>query len=215
MNSESSTRTKRFVIVAGVDTEDASRHVTAVAASFAEFLPDGELHLVRVVADAVRGPSDPTAYPGAKSPTALIEEARLQLDELGALAREGFAGRVVCHIGAGDPAHQLLQFATNLDADMMFVGTHGRTGVRRLVLGSVAEQVVRRASCPVMVVREKHHRATTEHEIEPACGACLATQRSTNGATLWCARHSTPHPHARLHYQFPEPFEVGSSLIRA
>jgi nucleotide-binding universal stress UspA family protein len=214
MNSDESMTTSRFVVVAGVDAEAASRHVAAVAASFAQFLPHGELHLVHVVVDALRGPTDTSAHHGTKSPTALIEEARNHLDELGALAREGFGGRVVGHVGVGETWRELLQIATSVDADMIFVGTHGRTGARRLVFGSVAEQIVRRARCPVMVVREKHRHSNPSPEIEPACGACLATQRSTSGATLWCARHAGHHPHARLHYEFPESFDVGSSLIR-
>lgn len=53
----------------------------------------------------------------------------------------------------GDPAHELVRFANKENIDLLVVGTHGRTGVRRVVLGSVAEWVVRHAPCPVLVVR--------------------------------------------------------------
>ncbi len=54
---------------------------------------------------------------------------------------------------AGDLAAEVLQVATGLGADLIVMATHGRKGLRRLVLGSVAERVVREAPCPVLTVR--------------------------------------------------------------
>lgn len=53
----------------------------------------------------------------------------------------------------GDPASEILQCARALNADLIVLGTHGRSGMGRLLLGSVAEKVVRRASCPVLTVK--------------------------------------------------------------
>jgi nucleotide-binding universal stress UspA family protein len=53
----------------------------------------------------------------------------------------------------GDPAGEILPVAQAINADLIVMGTHGRTGLRRLLMGSVAEQVVRRASCPVVTVK--------------------------------------------------------------
>jgi nucleotide-binding universal stress UspA family protein len=53
----------------------------------------------------------------------------------------------------GEPADVILAMADELDAGLMVMGTHGRTGLRRLLLGSVAEKVVRAAPCPVLTVR--------------------------------------------------------------
>jgi nucleotide-binding universal stress UspA family protein len=53
----------------------------------------------------------------------------------------------------GDPATVILQTAQDIGADLIVMGTHGRTGLRRLLMGSVAERVVRKASCPVLTVR--------------------------------------------------------------
>jgi nucleotide-binding universal stress UspA family protein len=55
-------------------------------------------------------------------------------------------------VGA-DVARQLLGIAETYNADLIVMGTHGRGGVKRLVLGSVADYVVRHASCPVVTVR--------------------------------------------------------------
>lgn len=53
----------------------------------------------------------------------------------------------------GDPATAILQVAAESKADMIIMGTHGRTGLRRLLMGSVAEKVLRKASCPVVTYR--------------------------------------------------------------
>jgi universal stress protein A len=52
----------------------------------------------------------------------------------------------------GDPARQILRYAAVHPIDLIVVGTHGRTGVSRLLLGSVAERVLRGARCPVLAV---------------------------------------------------------------
>jgi nucleotide-binding universal stress UspA family protein len=53
----------------------------------------------------------------------------------------------------GDPATGILQVAQELGCDLIVLGTHGRTGLKRLLMGSVAEQVVREAVCPVLTVK--------------------------------------------------------------
>ena len=54
----------------------------------------------------------------------------------------------------GDPAGEIVRIAGEEGAEMIVLGTHGRTGVTRLLMGSVAEAIVRRAPCPVLVYRE-------------------------------------------------------------
>lgn len=54
----------------------------------------------------------------------------------------------------GHPAETILEFAKTHDINMIVMGTHGRTGVLRLVMGSVAEMVVRHADCPVLTVKQ-------------------------------------------------------------
>lgn len=54
---------------------------------------------------------------------------------------------------AGAPAHAIAEFAKAGGYDLIVIGSHGRTGLSRMLLGSVAENVVRHASCPVLVVR--------------------------------------------------------------
>lgn len=57
------------------------------------------------------------------------------------------------HLLFGDPAHQLIEFANEQGVDLIVIGTHGRTGLFRVLLGSVTESVVRHAACPVITVK--------------------------------------------------------------
>ncbi len=61
----------------------------------------------------------------------------------------------------GDPAGEVVRIATDEHAEMIILGTHGRTGMTRLLMGSVAEAIVRRAPCPVLVYREVAERLAT------------------------------------------------------
>ena len=56
----------------------------------------------------------------------------------------------------GFPATEILRIANEIHADLIVLGTHGRTGLGRLLMGSVAEQVVRKATCPVLTVKPSH-----------------------------------------------------------
>ena len=65
--------------------------------------------------------------------------------------------RVSVHVRVGISEDEILRLAADLAADLIVLGTHGRRGLRALVLGSVAESVVRRAECAVLVVRSKQY----------------------------------------------------------
>ncbi len=65
--------------------------------------------------------------------------------------------RIFGHARLGDPAKTLLQMCADYNADMLIVGTHGRSGLDRMLDGSVAENVVRHAHCPVIVARRKDY----------------------------------------------------------
>lgn len=60
-------------------------------------------------------------------------------------------------IRVGSPAREIIETARSLPADLIVISTHGRTGLKHVFLGSVAEHVVQRAPCPVFVVREREH----------------------------------------------------------
>lgn len=64
----------------------------------------------------------------------------------------------------GDPAATIVRAAEEEDAELIVMGTHGRTGLMRLLMGSVAEAVVRRAPCPVLTVKQP------DEDREPSAG---------------------------------------------
>jgi universal stress protein A len=59
----------------------------------------------------------------------------------------------------GEPARAIVDLATEENVDLIVMGTHGRTGLRRLLMGSIAEAVVRWAPCPVLTVKQPHEPA--------------------------------------------------------
>jgi nucleotide-binding universal stress UspA family protein len=63
-------------------------------------------------------------------------------------------GRVLIEIRHGDPGQEIADLAQREGAELIVLPSHGRTGLKRLLIGSVAERVVRLAHCPVLVLRE-------------------------------------------------------------
>lgn len=193
-----STTTARSVVLTGVDDSKASHEVVKAAAREAS-RPAGELHIVHCL---------PLPLDAGQSTTQALEHGRELLERL---AKDVVGPeRVVLHLAAGAPWLEIVQLAANIHADLVVVGTHDYSALKKLVLGSVAEQVVKKASCPVLVVRPADYHTKAVPEIEPACPDCLTAQRNSHGAQLWCERHSKRHVHGRLHFEFPEGFGSGS-----
>ena len=205
--------TPRTVILAAVDDSALSEHVVTVAASLAH-TPTAELHLTHVV-DALPTPSasvggSAVALPG---PQELIRIGHELLTRLVGTAL-ALGARPTGHLRLGITWKTIVQLATDIDADVLVVGTHDPGGLERLLLGSVTEILVRKAPCSVVVVRPKRGVAKAIVEIEPPCPDCLAAQRASGGATLWCARHSEHHRAAHTYEDVPDSFAMGSLTIR-
>jgi nucleotide-binding universal stress UspA family protein len=107
--------------------------------------------------------------------------------------------RVVAHEESGNPAEVIVAKANDLNASVVVVGTHGRKGIQRMLMGSVAEAVVRNAGCPVLVVRPVSHTQSAP-SIEPPCPRCSAVQEETQGAQLWCEQHAEKHGRRHTYY---------------
>ncbi len=72
-----------------------------------------------------------------------------------ARARAAGVAEVTTVLTGGDAAHEIVRAAVDGGCDLIVMGTHGRTGVKHLLLGSIAEKVVRMATCPVLTVSDK------------------------------------------------------------
>ncbi len=201
------------VYLVAVDSTEIAAHALEVACGLGAALGgNAELHLVHVL-EPIPAPVVLGAGP-AISPVDLLDVGRAVLDRAVADAARRFSGRICSHVVAGVPWREITQLASNLRADLVVVGTAGRTGLARMTLGSVAEKVVRHAGCPVLVVRPKDHHAQAEPGIEPPCDDCLKVQTETARQKLWCARHAERHPQGRVHYELPPSFAVGSMNFR-
>lgn len=68
------------------------------------------------------------------------------------------------HLVEGTPAEAIVRFADRQGVDLIVMGTHGRTGLSRALMGSVAEAVVRHASCPVLTFRQPEEASSQEEQ---------------------------------------------------
>ena len=112
----------------------------------------GELHLLH----AYRMPLEIFSPYGVAIPDSVMPEIReaasRRLKELSAQVKD--AGlQVQLHLREGPPADSIAEAARELGADLIVMGTRGRTGLAHVVLGSVAERTVRSAPCPVLTLK--------------------------------------------------------------
>jgi len=138
-------------ILVGVDFTPPSHEALRTATAFAA---DGgaELVLVHVLQPLVT-PMAPVDFPGTLEHDE-VNAAELALLKWQAEAEQVGAKRVSTKVVIGTPWHEIVELLRRDDRfDLAVVGTHGRTGLRHVLLGSVAERIVRHASCAVLVVR--------------------------------------------------------------
>lgn len=161
----------------------ANRHIQVVVAY--DFSPSAEQALLRAVDVACRAPQHTLHVIATIDPReGLAVRAAKHIDweyadEIQALLVErvklAFAGRpsvaevqFYAHARiAKRPADEILDLCREVSADLVFVGSHGSTGIERLVLGSVSEKLVREAKCPVMVVRAKTYPEVELLDVKP------------------------------------------------
>ena len=135
---------------------DFSEHAKA-ALTTAEDLArrlESNLHLVHVVQlpDFAYGAGPGMAIPPHMDLEVLEKRAMESLSEV--VAKVDIPGKVEPHVSQGsDVSERLKETATELGADLIVMGTHGRTGLAHVFLGSIAERTLRGAPCPVLTVR--------------------------------------------------------------
>jgi nucleotide-binding universal stress UspA family protein len=130
-----------------------------------DFSPSAEQALARAIEVAIRAPQHVLHIIHVLGETGrhiTYEQADAARDRIVSHITDAFGGRTApgavhffVHTVIGKPADEILDLAREVGADLIFVGSHGKTGVERFVLGSISERIVREAHCPVMVARPK------------------------------------------------------------
>lgn len=129
-------------------SKNALNHAIALARQFRS-----ELILIYVV--------EPTVYPADLGfGQVTIPNFERELEERGAaglkeLARTSVPGELKCRtlVRTGKPFNEIIRLAEEEHVDLIVIATHGHTGVEHLIFGSTAEKVVKKAPCPVLMVR--------------------------------------------------------------
>jgi nucleotide-binding universal stress UspA family protein len=127
-------------------SERALRHAIALCRWFG-----AQLSVLRVIPDVMPTPGGPDLPVTALASPALREEAEA---DLGRFAQPAIDAAIPVRtvLREGEPWREILHEAGALPADLIVMGTHGRSGFEHLLLGSVTEKVLRRATCPVLTV---------------------------------------------------------------
>jgi nucleotide-binding universal stress UspA family protein len=133
-------------IIVPFDFSDHSRHSVRRAVEIAG--QPSQVHVLHVLPFMI--PTDPGAVWDTVDDQSRIDHARKALAD--ALPESSF-GNVQLQVRLGDPGRVIAEYAEENKAELVIVGSHGRTGFSRLLLGSVAERVTRLVHCPVLVLK--------------------------------------------------------------
>jgi universal stress protein A len=131
----------------------AAKYVCELAAKF-----DAEVHLLHALETHLS--SVPGFGMGLALPTYVEESKAAALKSLArVLDPKWSAGRkVVQAVVEGSPKVEIIRYARAHDIDLIVITTHGRSGLAHVIIGSIAESIVRTAPCPVLTVRPEGHQ---------------------------------------------------------
>lgn len=137
----------RSIVLCATDFSGASELALTHARIFARAI-GGKLLLVHIVSPRnAEPPAEKDADDAADVDLATVEN---RLD----MIRKSITDvPCECRLLHGEPAPEVLRLAEKEDVELIVMGTHGRTGLKRLLMGSVAEEVVRESNCPVLTVK--------------------------------------------------------------
>lgn len=137
-------------ILVPVDFSECTEKALFYAVPFARQF-DATLTLLHVV--------EPPYLPASEMGVVVEVESKEDAQKELAVLQARLAGSVRCQTMTrkGSAEHEIIDAAKELGSDLIILGTHGRTGVERLLMGSTVEKVVRRAGCPILIVRPHEH----------------------------------------------------------
>jgi len=140
------------------DFSDLSLHGLVYARSFAEAY-GGELHVIHVVDEACQYwmAMGPNSLPVGPSMDELLEVSKKEIQSFIKEHLSDAKCPIVSDVLVGRPFIEIIGYAKEKDIDLIVIGTHGRSGLKHVLLGSVAEKVVRKSPCPVLSIRHPEH----------------------------------------------------------
>lgn len=145
-----------MTIVCATDFSAPSKHALDTAVEVAKRFGASKLLLLHVDETIERFAAATDAEARfAQEYARLQEEAREATRALAAAATTSSGLPVVPEFRTGNAYLEVVRFAEDMKADLIVVGTHGRTGLKRVIMGSVAERVVRHAPCNVLTVKHE------------------------------------------------------------
>lgn len=138
---------KKKRIIVPFDYSDDSLRAVRVGMALSE--TKSQVHVVHVLYDLLVGEHD--SFVTAVDNSQRAADAKRAIgDQLAVANIEGIKVDVL----VGDPATEIVELANEIETDLIVIPSHGYAGIKRMLLGSVAQDVVRHAKCPVLVLKE-------------------------------------------------------------
>jgi nucleotide-binding universal stress UspA family protein len=135
--------------------EQALPTALALATAF-----DSEIYLIHIVTNYLVPPYGIDYQLGESFRDVALRESHDYLTKIKANLQADYPGPVETRVIEGLVAENILDFADYQSADVIIMGTHGRSGIGRWVFGSIAERVLRAAPCPVLLIRADDENAS-------------------------------------------------------
>jgi nucleotide-binding universal stress UspA family protein len=195
MDTTGTQTSQPFTIIVGIDYSELSRELMEQAVSVARAHRRVRMHVIH----ALPVPATIAQLGTVVEPDVTRDSERLKehVEKILLRLSEEWSEtppleELTTHIGLYGAADAITALAAEVEADLVVVGTHGRSGFKHLLLGSVAEATIRQAPCAVLVVRPRSV-TNPELQIEPPCVRCVAVRQETGGRVFWCAQHREHH----------------------
>jgi nucleotide-binding universal stress UspA family protein len=138
-------------ILVATDFSETSEAAVAYAVGLADKL-GAKLYLLHAVGMPMHGIAELGVAVSASMIDSIVHDTQVALDKL---IKTHAPVKIVPVLRTGDARDLIVQTAADVGADLIVLGTHGRRGVSRALLGSVAENVLRHAHCPVLTIRKQ------------------------------------------------------------
>lgn len=140
------------------DFSKYSLYALPYAKSFAQEY-NAELHCLHIVDEAYQcwTAMEGEGLPVGPTPQEVMESAEQQMREFAATHLADCGAGCAAKVMLGRPFVEIINYAREQKADLIVIATHGRSGLKQVLIGGTAEKVVRKAPCPVLTIRHPEH----------------------------------------------------------